>query len=109
MKKIKLFLLMTLLVLLTASCNQYVYKGQKVGILELTNKSISTVQKVYVNDSIYGTLNPGKTIKIKLVPGVYTWEIKGANGKGCSPTTGTIIEGYTQAFNCSVNEDDNKK
>jgi hypothetical protein len=103
MKKIKLFLIMAVVVILTASCNQYVYKGQKIGILELTNRSISTVQEVCVNDSIYGKLNPGKTMKVKLLPGVYTWQLKGVNGNGCTPTTGTIVAGYTQAFNCSVN------
>jgi len=102
MKKIKLFLMMTALVILTASCNKYVYKGQKIGILELKNNSISTIQQVVVNDSIYGTLNPGKSMEIKLVPGIYKWQLKGVNGEGCNLTFGTIVAGYTQSFNCSV-------
>jgi len=102
MKKIKLFLMMTALVILTASCNKYVYKGQKIGILELKNNSISIVQQVIVNDSIYGTLNPGKSMEIKLVTGNYHWQLKGINGEGCNAIYGTIVAGYTQSFNCSV-------
>lgn len=102
MKKIRFFLMMAVLVILTASCNKYVYNGQKIGILELTNNSTSTVQQVCVNDSIYGTLAPGKTMTIKLVPGVYKWQLKGVNGEGCAPTIGTIVAGYTQSFNCSI-------
>lgn len=106
MKKIKKVVLILILLfvamMMLSSCNKYVYKGQKIGILELTNMSESTVHEIVVNDSIYGTLQPGKSMKIKLTPGVYTWEFKGVNGEGCIPTTGTIIEGYTQSFNCSV-------
>jgi hypothetical protein len=100
MKKLALLFLVVTLTLI--SCNKYVYKGQKIGILDLTNNSISTVQQVCVNDSIYGTLNPGKSITIKLKPGVYTWQLKGVNGEGCTAVTGTIVEGFTQEFNCSV-------
>ena len=106
MKKIKEIVLILILLfavtMMITSCNKYVYKGQKIGILELTNNSSSTVQQVSVNDSIYGTLNPGKTMKLRLLPGTYTWQLKGVNGEGCTPVTGTIIEGYTQSFNCSV-------
>ena len=102
MKKIKLFLMMAVLVILTASCNKYVYNGQKIGILELTNNSKSTIQEVFVNDKTYGILTPGKTMKVKLVPGVYRWELQGLGGTGCKEVTGTIVAGYTQSFNCSV-------
>jgi len=102
MKKIRLFLMMAVLVTLIAACNKYVYKGQKIGILELKNNSEATLQEVWVNDSIYGTLNPGKSMEIKLVPGIYKWQLKGVNGEGCNLTFGTIVAGYTQSFNCSV-------
>jgi hypothetical protein len=92
-----------LFVITLASCNKYVYNRQKIGILELTNNSISTVEEVFVNNISYGLLTPGKVTKIKLVPGVYTWQLRGLGGVGgCTPTTGTIVAGYTQAFNCSV-------
>jgi len=93
---------MAVLIIIATSCNKYVYKGQKIGILELTNNSISTVQQVIVNDSIYGTLNPGKSMGIKLAPGNYHWQLKGINGEGCNAIYGTIVAGYTQSFNCSV-------
>jgi len=108
MKKLKKIVLIIILlfavIMMLTSCNKYVYKGQKIGILELKNNSESTIQNVVINDSIYGTLQPGKLIKVKLPHGVYTWQLQGVNGEGCLEVTGTIIEGYTQSFNCSVNE-----
>ena len=88
--------------MILSSCNKYVYKGQKIGILELKNNSEQTIQEAWVNDSIYGTLKPGKSLQIKLLPAVYTWELKGINGDGCTPTTGTIIAGSTQKIQCSI-------
>ena len=103
MKKIRLFLMVMWLVILTTSCNKYVYHGQKIGILELKNNSESTLQEVWVNKTTYGILSPGKSMKIKLAPGVYTWQLKGVGGiDGCTEVTGSIIAGYTQSFNCSV-------
>lgn len=92
-----------LFILVFTSCNKYVYQGQKIGILELKNNSETTVEEVFVNGTSYGLLTPGKVTKIKLVPGVYTWQLRGLGGVGgCTPTTGTIVAGYTQSFNCSV-------
>jgi hypothetical protein len=106
MKKIKkvvlLIILLSAVMMVLTSCNKYVYKGQKIGILELTNNSISTIQEVFINDKSYGILAPGKSKKIRLTPGVYRWELQGLGSEGCKEVTGTIVAGYTQSFNCSV-------
>ena len=102
MKKNVLIIVLLFASMMLTSCNKYVYKGEKIGILELTNNSKSTIQEVFVNDKTYGILTPGKTMKVKLVPGVYRWELQGLGGTGCKEVTGTIVAGYTQSFNCSV-------
>ena len=102
MKKVVLIIVLLFVGMMLTSCNKYVYKGQKIGILELTNNSKSTIQEVFVNDRSYGILTPGKSAKIRLTPGVYRWELQGLGGEGCKEVTGTIVAGYTQSFNCSV-------
>ena len=105
MKKIKQVVLIIILLfaaLMMFSCNKYISNGTKIGILELKNNSVSTVQEVWVNGVTYGNLRPSHSIKIKLQPGVYTWELRGLNGEGCKPVTTTIPAGYTQTFQCSV-------
>jgi hypothetical protein len=110
MKKLKLFLVVIILMIITMlpnlSCdpgadNSPCSSGK--GTLELTNNSLLTVQTIMINGVSYGTLDPGKEKSIDLSPGVYTWQLVGlAGGTGCSAATVTITECDTQAFKCSA-------
>ena len=102
MKKIKLFLVvMAVAVLMGTSCEDLFCDGK--GTLQLTNKSLLTVQKIMINGVNYGTLDPGETESIDLSPGVYAWQLVGiSGGTGCSMAAVTITECDTQAFSCSA-------
>jgi len=103
MKKIKLFLIAMVLIIITIltsiSCEGLVCDGK--GTLKLTNSSHSTVQKIMINGVSYGTLDPGDVQSIDLSPGIYVWQLVGVTGgNGCSSAAVTITECDTQSFQC---------
>lgn len=104
MKKVKLILIALVMLTITASvntsCEGLVCNGK--GTLQLTNKSLHTVQKVMINNVNYGTLDPGEKKDYELSPGVYAFQQVGiSGGTGCSVAAVTISECDTQGFSCS--------
>ena len=102
MKKFASFIAIVSIFLLTnTSCEDLLCNGK--GTLQLTNKSLLTVQKIMINGVNYGSLDPGETESIELSPGVYAWQLVGiSGGTGCSMAAVTITECDTQAFSCSA-------
>ena len=102
MKKIVSFIVVGFIFLLmNTSCEDLFCDG--TGTLQLTNKSLSTVQRIMINGVNYGSLDPGETENIELTPGVYAWQLVGiSGGSGCSMAAVTITECDTQAFSCSA-------
>lgn len=73
------------------------------GTLSLENKSHNTVQRIMINGVSYGTIDDGETKEIKLVPGIYAWQLIGiSGGTGCSAAVVTIVECKTQSFSCDA-------
>jgi hypothetical protein len=73
-----------------------------MGTLELTNKSLSTVQRLMVDGVNHGTIDPGESKEIKLAPGEHEFQQVGiSGGNGCSAATVIIVECKTSAFSCS--------
>jgi len=107
MKKIALYILGFFLLTLSASVNMSCSSLNNLlcngkGTLSLENKSTNTVQKIMINGVNYGTIDPGETKKVDLVPGTYTFQQVGiSGGTGCSQATVNIVECKTQAFSCS--------
>src|SRR5271157_4470392 len=105
MKKVKLTLivatvLMAAVLFIDFSCTKDDCNGE--GTLSLTNKSSNTVQRIMINGVNYGTIDPGDKKDIKLVPGVYSWQLVGLyGGTGCSGAEVTITACVTQGFSCN--------
>jgi hypothetical protein len=73
-----------------------------MGTLELTNKSISTVQQLMVDGINYGTIDPGESKEIELAPGEHDFQQVGiSGGTGCSAASVIIVECKTSSFSCS--------
>lgn len=108
MKKIKLFFIAAAFLAITASTNMSCEPISTActsgkGTLVLTNKSLSTVQRIMINGVNYGTLDPGEKKEIELSPGAYEFQQVGlSGGTGCSAAVVTISECDRQAFSCSA-------
>ena len=73
-----------------------------MGTLKLTNKSISTVQRIMVDGVNYGTIDPGESKEIELAPGEHDFQQLGiSGGSGCSAAKIIIVECKTTGFSCS--------
>lgn len=72
------------------------------GYLQLTNKSLNTIQKIMIDGVNYGTLDPGESKTITLAVGEHEFQQVGiSGGSGCSAAKVIIIECETQGFSCS--------
>ncbi len=72
-----------------------------MGTLKLTNKSLSTVQKIMIDGVNYGTIDPDESKEIDLAPGEHEFQQVGiSGGTGCSAATVIIVECKTSAFEC---------
>lgn len=73
-----------------------------MGVLKLTNTSISTVQKIMVDGVNYGTIDPGESKEISLAAGEHDFQQVGiSGGTGCGPASVIIVECETSGFKCS--------
>ena len=73
-----------------------------MGTLELTNKSIGTVQRIMIDGVNYGSLDPSESKEISLAPGEHTFQQVGiSGGSGCSEAKVIIVAGQTSGFSCS--------
>lgn len=72
------------------------------GILRCTNTSNSTVQRILISGTNYGSLDPGETLSIELAPGSWTLQFVGINGgSGCSLSSFNIAACQTVSRACS--------
>jgi hypothetical protein len=104
MKKFKLLfigvVLLTFSASISTSCDKLGCNGK--GTLEVTNSSLSTVQKLMINGVNYGSLDPGEKKSVDLTPGPYVWQLVGiSGGTGCSAAEVNITECQTSTFKCS--------
>ena len=71
------------------------------GWLKMTNGSLTTIQKVMIDGTNYGTLDPGETATYQLAAGKHTFESIGiSGGGGCSQASAIIVECATEARVC---------
>ncbi len=62
------------------------------GTLQVCNKSLHTVQKIIINNTNYGTIDPDECKDIKLAVGTYTLRMEGVSGgNGCNIVSTFII------------------
>lgn len=72
------------------------------GTLHVSNKSLHTVQKILIDNTNYGTLDPGEGKEIPLPNGKYQLQFRGINGgSGCSPSFVTIPDCGTVGRSCN--------
>jgi hypothetical protein len=72
------------------------------GFFSAQNTSVTTVQKVLINNTNYGTLDPGEKEEFRLPAGNYEVVFQAiSGGGGCNPAQIVIVECTTVARNCS--------
>ena len=72
------------------------------GTLSVTNKSLHTVQKIRIDGTNFGTIDPDETKKISLAAGRYELQIIGVSGgSGCNSAFVNIAECQTVGRSCS--------
>ncbi len=71
------------------------------GVLSITNKSLNTVQRISIDNTNYGTIDPDETKEIDLPEGEYELRISGLNGGGCNPAQVTIPDCGKVGRSCS--------
>ncbi|MFA5420134.1 MAG: hypothetical protein WC341_16900 [Bacteroidales bacterium] len=72
------------------------------GTIEVTNKSLSTVQRIVIDGVNYGTIDPGEKFSHKMLPGKYTVIVEGiSGGEGCGDAELTVAECETTGISCS--------
>ena len=72
------------------------------GTLRCTNSSVHTVQKVLLNGTNYGTLDPGEDMVVTLAPGNWTLHFVGlSGGAGCSSSSFNIAACQSVGRSCS--------
>lgn len=71
------------------------------GLLKITNGSNTTVHKILIGGTNYGTLDPGETGSYLLPAGSHTIESVGlSGGSGCGQATVIIVACSTEARVC---------
>ena len=77
-------------------------KDDSMGTLELTNKSIGTVQRIMIDGVNYGSLDPSESKDISLAPGQHKFQQVGiSGGSGCNEASVIIVAGETSSYSCS--------
>lgn len=72
------------------------------GFLKISNTSLNTIQRVQIDGTNYGTLDPGDTETYPLGVGTHTFQSIGiSGGSGCSLASVIIVECATEARGCS--------
>lgn len=71
-----------------------------MGYLKLTNGSSNTIQKIVINGTNYGSLDPGDSETIRLGAGRHDYQFVGVNGGGCYQASVLIVECETEARIC---------
>lgn len=83
---ILLFLVLGIsLCFLSASCEGDKLCFTNTGTLKYENKSLYTVQRIILNGTNYGSIDPGETEEIELTEGTYEFSTPGlSGGDGCA-------------------------
>jgi hypothetical protein len=72
------------------------------GLLEIRNKSTSTVHRIIIDGINYGTIDPKGVATFPLRPGKHDVQSVGiSGGNGCSPAQIFIVECGTERISCS--------
>ncbi|NUM51942.1 MAG: hypothetical protein HUU48_12600 [Flavobacteriales bacterium] len=72
------------------------------GFLSAQNKSNTTIQKIVIGNTNYGTLDPGEIKEVRLPNGTHTVEFQAVSGGGgCTPAEVIITECGTEIRSCS--------
>jgi len=72
------------------------------GTLSIENKSLHTVQQIIIDNTNYGTLDPGDKNEYSLAEGTHSLDINGiSGGGGCYPSSVFIVECETEYMSCS--------
>ncbi len=104
MKKSRLLLAIPILAILSlhfTACDKEAYCEGR-GTLNVENKSLHTVQRILIDGTNYGSLDPGESKDIELAAGKYTLQFVGINsGGGCTPSQVTIDACGEEGRSCS--------
>ena len=72
------------------------------GWFKVTNGSLGTVQRMMIDGTNYGTMDPGDVMNIPLPAGQHDYIFEGiSGGAGCSAATVTIVECQTEGRQCN--------
>jgi hypothetical protein len=72
------------------------------GTLRCSNTSLHTVQKILLNGTNYGTIDPGEYRDISLAPGNWNLQFVGiSGGSGCNATSFNIAACQSMGRACS--------
>lgn len=72
------------------------------GTIRCSNTSLHTVQKIMINGTNYGTIDPGEFRDISLAPGSWTLQFVGiSGGSGCSASSFNIAACQSMGRSCS--------
>ena len=86
------------------SCNidDSACKTPGYGKFKVTNGSLNTVQRIIIDGTNYGSLDPGNSKEISLAAGKHDYTIEGiSGGSGCSPASVIIVECQTEGRQCN--------
>lgn len=98
----KKLLLILSIVFYLSSCETDLFCPTGTGTLVAENTSLNTIQQLIIDDSNYGTLDPGEVKYIELPEGKYTLLFKGiSGGGGCRSGQVTIGCNLNVFMNCS--------
>ena len=88
-----------LAMLILAGCKKVCPEGTIVAI----NSSPETVQRIKIDNVVYGILYPGESIDIDVPEGIHQLEFADANngGRGCEPVTVNVKPCGTESRNCN--------
>lgn len=86
----------------TSSCDTLKLDCDGMGTLQLTNKSLNTVQRIMIDGVNHGTIDPNEKKDFKLAPGQHVFQQVGlSGGSGCSIAYVIIVECETSGFSCN--------
>ncbi len=105
MKKLGTLLIMAILIAVSAA--NYGCKKEGIvntgahGTLRTTNDG-QVIETIFINGANRGIITPGESKDFILPVGVYTVELIGSGGVGCSDSTITIKKDQLMEYSCNI-------